>query len=290
MRRLGVGAEASWGERAGAWARLEHGLFVSDLEAPVWEGVERVGAAAAAGGTYDYTYQRTTFAAAAPAPVPGLSGPGRRVELRLRAGWIGRNVSPEEELFAGELHPVDRFRPLRSVVRLSGYDAFSVRGETLAMAGVAWTHELPAAWRGRLGGGAVAVAGGRAELFANVGNAWGYTASWQRTRAGAPVTDLDGLPVAVPGTRRRSDPFEDPGTAGPRLLTEAGLEGRLDLRLLGALWGASVRLAYGFQGVRGRGDVDGDGVLVRRDPTDPFGAEGSASGLRVAVALGTGLP
>ena len=176
------------------------------------------------------------------------------------------------------------------MARLSGYDAFSVRGETLAMAGVAWTHDLPAAWRGRWADGALSVSGGRAELFANAGNAWGYTASWQTTPGGAPVTDLDGLPIASPGTRRRSDPLADPGAAGPRLLSEAGLEGRLDLRLFGAPWGASVRFAYGFQGVRGRGDVDGDGVVVRRDPTDPFAAEDSPSGLRVAVALGTGLP
>ena len=290
LRRLGSAVALSAGGDTGDPGRLriEVGLFATDLAEPLWDGVENLGVGDAAGGGFDYVYERALLESALDLPVPWLASGGRRLELRLRGGWIGRNVSPEEELFAGLLHPADRLRPARTAFGLSGYDEFSVRGETLLLAGVAWRTPVAAAWGSSAG--SVGLSGGWFELFADAGNAWGHSAQWQRTGGGAVVTDPSGRPVAVPGSVKRESPLQHGGGAGPRWLTEVGVEVGVGLRLFHTPWGSTLRATYGFQARRGAGDIDGDGFIVRGDPADPLGSEQSPAGLRIALALGTALP
>ena len=58
----------------------------------------------------------------------------------------------------------------------------------------------------------------------------------------------------------------------------------------GATWNSFLRLAYGFQPVRGYGDVDGDDVFDTSDNGlgDELSNEQEPAGLRVYLGLGTG--
>jgi hypothetical protein len=82
------------------------------------------------------------------------------------------------------------------------------------------------------------------------------------------------------------------GTIDPNyLLTDAGAEVRVAGSLFTtAFWNSFVRVAYGFNEIRGLYDVDGDGVIDGNESTlgDSLSNETEASGVRVYVGLGTG--
>ena len=58
----------------------------------------------------------------------------------------------------------------------------------------------------------------------------------------------------------------------------------------GATWDSFLRLAYGFQTVRGYGDVNGDNLFDTSDNAlgDELSNETEPGGLRVYIGLGTG--
>ena len=68
-------------------------MFPADLPRPIWDGAELIGRRDAAGGGHDYAYGRALVDGALGLPVPGLTGGGRSLELRIRGGWIGRRTS-----------------------------------------------------------------------------------------------------------------------------------------------------------------------------------------------------
>jgi hypothetical protein len=57
-----------------------------------------------------------------------------------------------------------------------------------------------------------------------------------------------------------------------------------------ASWYSSIRIAYGFMGVTGRGDVDGDDVYTNSsDPTlDNRSNEKEPAGFRFMIGIGSG--
>jgi len=74
------------------------------------------------------------------------------------------------------------------------------------------------------------------------------------------------------------------------VLFDAIAEWRLNSVLMGIPWNSFVRLAWGFNEIRGIGDVDGDDVY---DTTDtPFGNsvsnETKKPGPRLYIGIGTG--
>jgi hypothetical protein len=78
---------------------------------------------------------------------------------------------------------------------------------------------------------------------------------------------------------------------GNYILADAGVE----LRLVANLWNrstflSSIRIAYGFMPIAGRGDLDGDDVYTNSvDPTlDNRSDEKEPAGLRLYFNIGTG--
>jgi hypothetical protein len=95
-----------------------------------------------------------------------------------------------------------------------------------------------------------------------------------------------------PGDIQREIPFVDVAYKnGNRILTDASAEFRMSSVLYhGMSWDSFLRLAYGFQEIRGIGDVDGDDIFDTNDSAvgDELSNETEPAGLRVYVGLGTG--
>ena len=276
---------------------LEHGLYATDLPEARWDAVELIGRPPAAGGGFDYAYQRAVLDLVGGIPLPAPAGLRHTLELGLHAGWISRNVSAAEELFAGGLHPLHLFRPDYAVAALPGYEDYAAHGETLVVARASW--RLPLLRDLHLRAGPLYVSALWLQLGGSAGNAWGYDADWLATPQGTVETHrwagevppaLRGRPRAAPGSIRRERPMLDVArNNGNRLLYEAGAELRFDLSLLGRPWGSRVRLSYGFSTLRGLGDVNDDGVLADHYPHDPFVDEVAPPSLHAVIAVGTGL-
>ena len=277
---------------------VEHGFYGTDLPTERWDAVELVGRSAGAGAGLDYGYQRAVLDAAWAVGLPAPAGLRHTLEVALHAGWISRNVSAAEELYAGGLHPLHLFRPDYAVTALPGYEDFAAHGETLVVVRAAWRTPLLRELHLRVG--PLYMAALWLQLGGSVGNAWGYDADWLTTPQGTVQTHthgpavplaLRGRPRAEPGSIRRERPFLDVArNNGNRLLLEAGAELRLDLELFERPWDSMVRLSYGFTTLRGLGDVNDDGVLADHFPHDPFVDELEPPSLRLVIALGTGLP
>ena len=92
----------------------------------------------------------------------------------------------------------------------------------------------------------------------------------------------------------REGPFQHGGMAyknGNSMLYDLSAELRVQSVLFhGATWDSFLRLAYGFQEVRGYGDVDGDNLFDTSDNAlgDELSNETEPAGLRVYIGLGTG--
>ena len=75
------------------------------------------------------------------------------------------------------------------------------------------------------------------------------------------------------------------------LLYDAGAEVRISSTLFNRIpWNSFVRVAYGFNEIRGYGDVNGDNVITTADNGlgDSLSNETEKPGPRVYVGIGTG--
>jgi len=76
-----------------------------------------------------------------------------------------------------------------------------------------------------------------------------------------------------------------------RLLFDASAELRVTSVIFhGAYWNSFIRAAYGFNEIRGIGDVDGDDIYDTSENAlgDELSNETEPSGLRVYIGIGTG--
>lgn len=72
---------------------------------------------------------------------------------------------------------------------------------------------------------------------------------------------------------------------------DAGAEVRISSIMFNrAPWNSFVRVAYGFNEIRGVGDVNGDDVITTADNGlgDALSAESELPGVRVYIGIGTG--
>jgi len=296
LNTLGLSDREGDTDPRGVSVYLEHGWYATDLPDGRWDAVEVIGRPPAAGGLSDYAYHQALLGATVALGLPAPGSFRHTLELHLSGGFVSRNVSAAEELYAGGLHPLHLFRPEVSTSEFSGYEDFSVHGETLLLLGAAWRAPL---WReAHLRAGPLYLASVWLQLFSTVGNAWGYDADFGLRPDGTPELHswasaippaLRGRPRTEPGTIRRERPILDVARQnGNRLLVDAGAELRLDLTLFERPWDSVVRVAWGFSTLSGRGDVNDDGVLADHFPLDPFTDEVEPPSLRVTVGLGTG--
>ena len=129
-----------------------------------------------------------------------------------------------------------------------------------------------------------------AQLGGTAGNLWSFRppsnpSQFYRSRYGERV-------AYDTGNIHREIPFVDKAYKnGNYLLYDAIAEVRLNGTMFHtSTWNSFLRLAYGFNKIRGYGDVNGDGIYDTSNNAfgDELSNETEAPGLRVYIGLGTG--
>lgn len=169
-------------------------------------------------------------------PVPKI--PDHTLELRFLGGYIDRDVSVNDEFFAGGRLNFRAFGDISSNSTFYGFEDFSIRGETLLLLTATW--RFPIATNIGKKSGVIyydSIYGG---LFTEVGNAWQHdeTQNCQQKPAGS-----------APGCGN-----------GNTLLEDVGAEVRLKAFLFNDFnpWNSIARVAYGFQDSADYGFSDDD--------------------------------
>jgi hypothetical protein len=128
------------------------------------------------------------------------------------------------------------------------------------------------------------------QLSATAGNLWSFRPPSDPTKF---YRDRYDERVAYnPDDIRREIPFIDEAYKnGNRMLYDVSAEIRMSSELYHTMgWDSFVRLAYGFNEIRGWGDVNGDDILDTNDSAlgDELSNETEPAGFRLYVGLGTG--
>jgi len=198
------------------------------------------------------------------------------LEFSFLGGYVDRNVHVYDEFHAGGRIPLITIADFSSNVQFAGYEGFSIAGETILVASLAYRFPFPGlGLNGEIDRifGPIFVDKLYASIFTTAGNAWSYD----------------------PDTGDREIPFEDRASNGNRWLFDIGLELRLKCFAFNSFyWNSFVRVAYGFQKVYGvqsgnvASDVNGDLILEDLWPEDPYRDEVEDPGVRFYFGLGTG--
>ncbi|NOY27361.1 MAG: hypothetical protein GXP62_15950 [Oligoflexia bacterium] len=230
-------------------------------------------------------------------PLPGLGlgflrkarDKGHTIQIDSRFGYIDRNVDTFDEFRAGGQHPLYwGYGSLQSSTLFQGYPQYSLSGETMAIVNLAYRFPLHDWHRKQVG--PLFFHGVYGQLGATAGNLWSFRppddpSKFYRNRYGERIA-LD------PGDVRREIPLVDSSYKnGNYLLYDAIAELRVNATMFhDTNWDSFIRLAYGFNTVRGTGDINGDYIYDTTDNGfgDQLSSETQPPKLRVYVGLGTG--
>lgn len=211
------------------------------------------------------------------------------IQVDFQGGFTDRNVDLNDEFRAGGQHPFywgsDSLRPN---TQFAGYPQYSLSGETMAMLNLAYRFPLRRELNRKVG--PFYFYDVTAQFMGTAGNLWSYLPPedpdlYYRNEYGDRV-------ARDPSTIRREIPFVDVAHKnGNWMLFDAGTELRVSGSLFnGAFWNSFFRVAYGFNEIRGYGDVNGDDIQDTTDNAigDELSNETEKPGLRFYVGLGTG--
>lgn len=214
---------------------------------------------------------------------------GHAIQLDTRFGFIDRNVDANNEFRAGGQHPFFwGYGTLRPNTMFAGFPPFSLSGETMAIVNLAYRFPLHDWHRKQVG--PLFFHGLYAQVGATTGNLWSFrppedSSQFYRNRYGERI-------AYNPDDVKREIPFVDEAYKnGNYLLYDAMAELRLHATAFHtSSWDSFVRFAYGFNEVRGYGDVNGDDIYDTSDNAfgDELSNETEEPGLRVYIGLGTG--
>ncbi len=215
---------------------------------------------------------------------------GHRIQFDTRFGWVDRNVNYNDEFRAGGQHPYYwGNNSLRPNTQFSGYPPGSLLGETMAIANLAYRFPIKGHLKKKIG--PIWLDSIYGQVMGGAGNLWSFQPPddpdkyWRN--------EWDERIANNPDEIEREIPFVDESykTGGHRMLYDAGAE----IRVAGAMfnsayWNSFVRVAYGFQEIRGIGDVDGDDIYDTSENAigDELSNETHPAGFRVYIGLGTG--
>lgn len=240
---------------------------------------------------YDKVEARWTEQILVPAWGPLLTAASKHqhvIQLDFQGGLVDRNVDMNDEFRAGGQHPYyygsDSLRPN---TLFAGYPGYSLSGETMAIMNVAYRFPLRKFLNKKVG--PFYFYNVTAQVMGSAGNLWSYRAptdpdTYYRNEYGDRVARN---PAAV----RREIPFVDKAYKnGNYMLYDAGAEVRLSANLLTMPWNCFFRMAYGFNEIRGYGDVDGNDIQNTTDTAigDELSNETEKPGPRFYLGLGTG--
>ncbi len=213
-----------------------------------------------------------------------------RLQIDTRFGFIDRNVNYNDEFRAGGQHPYYwGNNSLRPNTQFSGYTPYSLLGETMAIANLAYRFPIKKYFKQKVG--PIWLDSIYGQVMGGAGNLWSFRPPddpddyWRNEWDERIANDPDDI--------EREIPFVDSSykTGENYMLYDAGAE----IRVAGAMfnsayWNSFVRLAYGFNEIRGIGDVDGDDIYDTSENAigDELSNETHPAGFRVYIGLGTG--
>jgi hypothetical protein len=252
-----------------------------------------------AGAVYDdgerlsrYSYNQFTgsYTEYIPLTLWGLWERGT-LQLDFEGGWIDRNVMGWDEFMAGGRHPYHWGNgTIGNNVQFSGYEGYSLAGETMLIANAAYRFPINRDMNWRVG--PVYTESMYLQFFGSMGNLWSY-----RVEGDTHIEGYSVVPNSGEGRVRREIPFKDYSAKNSPLgephhvLTDVGAELRIRSFIWNDFdWDSFVRVAYGFQRTAGYGDVNADLVQssVARDAATELSGEVEPATLRVYLGLGTG--
>ncbi len=210
-------------------------------------------------------------------------------QLDMQLGAIDRNVDVNDEFRAGGQHPAYfGYSSVQPNTQFAGYPGWSLSGETMAIFNAAYRFPLNryGFWRT----GPITTNGIYMQLGGTAGNLWSYRPPEDESKSYR--SQYDDRIAYNPEDVRREIPFVDEAYKnGNKMLYDAFAEVRVasDFRD-GMGWNSFVRLAYGFNEIRGYGDVDGDGIYDTSESGvgDELSSETEPAGWRLYLGLGTG--
>jgi len=223
------------------------------------------------------------------APLRKAKGNQHVIQIDLRVGVVDRNVDGQDEFRAGGQHPYFWGNgTLRPNTQFAGFPPSSLSGETMGILGAA--YRFPIARHVRRKVGPLFLHGVYAQVGGTAGNLWSYRPpededDFYRSRYGERI-------AYDPADVRREIPFVDYAYKnGNWMLFDAVAELRVQTVMFhGIPWNSFLRGAYGFNEIRGYGDVNGDDIFDTSDNAigDELSNETEKPGLRVYIGLGTG--
>jgi hypothetical protein len=220
-----------------------------------------------------------------------LADHGHTLQLDAQVGIIDHNVQYFEEFRGGGTHPSNvGSGSLQPNNQFSGFPGYSLAGETMVVGSVAYRAPLARQVNKKIG--PLYLYDIYGQIGFTAGNFWSYRPPDENSDPSSYYFDSSGERVAYdPGDVHREIPFIDVAYKnGNRILTDVNAEIRVSSTLFSGIWNSFVRVAYGFQRIKGINDVDGDDV---QDGTQTgFGnslsSETEPPGPRIYIGLGTG--
>ncbi|HNC96119.1 MAG TPA: hypothetical protein PKW90_08355, partial [Myxococcota bacterium] len=211
------------------------------------------------------------------------------IQLDFYGGAVDRNVDSNDEFRGGGQHPYYQGSDsLRPNTLFAGYPFYSLSGETMGILSVAYRFPIRRQLNRKVG--PFYFYDVTAQVMGTAGNFWSYR---------APEDEADYYRNAF-GDRvayreqdvRREIPFMDYAYKnGNSMLYDAGAELRVGAAIFNNFsWDSFFRVAYGFNRIRGYGDVNGDDIQDTTDNAigDELSNETEAPGFRFYIGLGTG--
>ena len=246
----------------------------------------------------NYVYNKLEGRWTEQVPLPSFGGvpflkkardAGHVIQVDTQLGYIDRNVDYNDEFRAGGQHPYFwGSGSLRPNTQFAGFPAYSLSGETMAILNLA--YRFPVDRWGFKKAGPLTYLGTWAQIGGTVGNLWSYEVPDDPTLTYR--SQFDDRIAYNESDVSREVPFKDVAHKnGNALLYDLSAEIRVPAVLFhGASWNSFLRFAYGFNEVRGIGDVNGDGITDTNDSAigDELSNETEQPGLRVYIGLGTG--
>lgn len=211
------------------------------------------------------------------------------IQLDFYGGFVDRNVDSNDEFRGGGQHPYYQGSDsLRPNTLFSGYPFYSLSGETMGILSLGYRFPIRRQINRKIG--PFYFYDLTAQVMGTAGNFWSYRAPENESEY---YRNQYGDRVAYnPGKIYREIPFiDDAYKNGNPMLYDAGAEVRLGITSFNnGAWDSFFRVAYGFNSVRGYGDVNGDDIQDTTDNAigDELSNENEPAGLRFYLGLGTG--
>ncbi len=233
---------------------------------------------------------------ALPFKLPSGEDAGHTLQVEAQVGLVDRNVPFGDELKAGGGFGNNFRNPFASNSFFAGYEGFSLSGETSAILHMQYRFPLARNIDTKIG--ELYLESAYMQVFGTVGNLWSYrlkdpdnsveyfgekTVIDEAGRVGGEFMNEEHLVREWPGMEAEEN--------GNYVLGDIGLEFRLSAMLFNrSQWNTSFAVAYGFNQVAGRGDVNNDGVLTNSaDPSiNTRSDEKEPGGFRFYIRIGTG--